>query len=256
MNQLDNYYNTHKQWSKEELIQRGTIALGKMMALSKKQYARHNDDIPALLSHYEATHHPLNFDKDEAKFLIGYAFKMTLQEIMLSMHRRGKLTNLKNKYKWNKQTVIHNETLGMNFQDYLRNVMMHHHKDRFGKNVSEKEFMEKVAHHSHMKSFKNHFVDNPDIRIVHSVNDFLVHDKSRKWLKETFKEKIVFFEHGGHLGNLHFEKVHDQIYDFLQKAPHISPKQRNYHGERYTSLATPYSVPSMPPVSSEFHNPQ
>ncbi len=256
MNQLDNYYNTHKQWTEDELKQRGTIALGKMMALSKKQYARHNDDIPAMLSHYEDTHHPLNFEKDEAKFLIGYAFKMTLQEMMLSMHRRGKLTNLKTKYKWNNKTDIHNETLGMTFHDYLKKVMVHHHKERFGKNVSEEEFMEKIVHHSHMKSFKDHFVDNPDIRIVHTTNDFLVHDKSRKWLKETFKEKIVFFEHGGHLGNLHFNKVHDQIHDFLEKTPHIAPQQRNYHKETYASLAAPYSIPSTPPQSSEFHNPR
>jgi len=256
MKQLDNYYKTHKHWSEDEFVERGTVALGKMIALSKKQYARHNDDIPAMLSHYEDTQHPLNFEKDEAKFLIGYAFRMTLQEIMLSMHRRGKLTNLKTEYKWSSQTNIHNETLQMTFQDYLKNVLSHHHKNRFGKNISEEEFMEKISHHSHMKSFKDHFVENPDIRIVHTTNDFLVHDKSRKWLKDTFKEKIVFFEHGGHLGNLHFEKVHDQIYDFLQKDIRVTPQQRNYHKEHYVSLAAPYNVPSIPPGSSEFHNPR
>lgn len=256
MTQLDNYYNIHHQWTKDELVRRGTVALGKMMALSKKQYARHNDDIPAMLSHYEETDHPLNFEKDEAKFLIGYAFKMTLQEMMISMHRRGKLTNLKTKYKWNNKTDIYNETLQMTFHDYLRKVMIQHHKQRFDKDISEDKFVEKIAYHSHMKSFKDHFIDNPDIRIVHTMDDFLVDDKSRKWLKETFKEKIVFFEHGGHLGNLHFEKVHNQIYDFLKKDIRVTPRQRAYHQEHYASLAAPYSIPSIPPLSSEFHNPR
>ena len=254
--QLDDYYAIHKQWSKDELIERGTISLGKMIALSKKQYARHTDDVPAMLSRYEESDHPLNFDKDEAKFLIGYAFKITLQEMMLSMHRRGKLTNLKTKYEWSNKTELHNESLQMTFNDYMENVLYHHHKHRFGKNDSKEDVIEKINAHSHMKSFADHFEDNPDIRIVHTTNDFLLNDKHREWLKETFKEKIVFFEHGGHLGNLHFESVHDQIYDFLEKAPHATPKQKKYHRETYTSLAAPYNVPSIPPGSSEFHNPR
>ena len=255
MKRLDNYYNTHRQWSEDELIKRGTVALGKMMALSKKQYARHNEDIPGMLPYYEDVGHPLNFEKAEAKFLIGYAFKITLQEMMLSMHRRGKLTHLQKKYKWFDKTSIHDESLRMTFQDYLKKVMTHHHKERFGKNVSDEEFMKKIAHHSHMKSFKKHFTDNPDIRIVHTKNDFLLHDESRKWLKEVFKEKIVFFEHGGHLGNLHFTKVHNQIYDFLQKTPVINKKQRDYHKKTYASLTAPYNIPSIPCQDSEFHNP-
>lgn len=256
MKQLDNYYSTYKHWSEKELVEHGTIALGKMMAISKRQYLLHDKDAIVVPTRHESTHHPLDIEKDEAKFLVGYAFKMTLQEMMHSMHRRGKLPHIESKYKWHDKTDIYNEFLKMDFQDYLKKVLMHHHRDRFGKNISDEEFMEKIAYHSHMKSFKDHFVDNPDIRIVHSMDDFLVHDKSRKWLKETFKEKIVFFEHGGHLGNLHFNKVHDQIYDFLKPVPVSSPKQINYHKENYASLAAPYNIPSTPPGSSEFHNPR
>ena len=256
MKQLDNYYNTHKQWSQEELIKRGTVSIGKMMLISKKQYVRHDAENPVPKSRKESFHHPINIEKDEAKFLIGYAFKMNLQEMLISMHRRGKVTSLKTEYKWNNQGDVYNEILQTTFQKYLINVVQHHHKNRFGKDISEKEFLEKVAHHSHMKSFDDHFVDNPDIRVVHTTNDFLVHDKNRKWLKETFDEKIVFFEHGGHLGNLHFNKVHDQIYDFLKKHPYVTPEQMRYHKENYVSLAAPYNVPSIPPGSSEFHNPR
>jgi ABC-type transporter lipoprotein component MlaA/predicted alpha/beta-fold hydrolase len=257
MKQLDNYYSTHKQWSKDKLVKNGSIALGKMITVSQKHYLVHDNDDPLIATTgQDTTQHPLNIEKDEAKFLIGYAFKMTLQEMLDSMHRRGKLPHIKTKYKWYNKTDTYDEFLKMNFQDYLKKVFMHHHRDRFGKNISEEEFMEKVAHHSHMKSFKNHFIENPDIRIVHTTNDFLVHDKSRNWLKETFKEKIVFFEHGGHLGNLYFSKVHDQIHDFLKKDKRVTPEQKKYHMETYASLAAPYNVPSNPPASSEFHNPR
>ncbi len=254
--QLDNYYNSHKHWSEEYLMEHGTIALGKMMAVSKKHYLIHDDDNPLIPTSHDTTKHPLNIEKDEAQFLVGYAFKMTLQEMMYSMHRRGKLPHIKNEYKWYNKTDNYDEFLKMNFQDYLKKVVMYHHKDRFGKNVSEEEFMEKIAYYSHMKSFKEHFADNPDIRIVHTMNDFLVDDKNRKWLKETFKEKIVFFEHGGHLGNLHYNKVHKQIYDFLKPEPFSTPKEMKYHRENYASLAAPYNVPSIPPGNSEFHNPR
>ena len=256
MKQLDNYYGTHKQWSKEEIVKHGTIALGKMMAISKRHYLLHDKDALIVPSRHESTHHPLDIERDEARFLVGYSFKMTLQEMMHSMHRRGKLPNIEDEYKWYNKTDTYNEFLKMNFEDYLKKVFMHHHKDRFGKNISEEEFMEKVAYHSHMKSFDDHFVDNPDVRIVHSMDDFLVHDKDRKWMKDTFDEKIVFFEHGGHLGNLHFKKVHDQIYAFLQPLPVSSQEQIKYHKDHYASLAAPYNIPSTPPGNSEFHNPR
>jgi hypothetical protein len=254
--QLDNYYKAHNHWSQEELVERGTIALGKMMAVSQRHYLLHYDDDPLIKTDYGEDDHPLNIEKDEAKFLVGYAFKMTLQEMMHSMHRRGLLPDTANEYKWYNKTDNYNEFLKMNFHDYMKEVFMYHHRNRFGENVSEEEFMEKIAYYSHMKSFKEHFMDNPDIRIVHTMNDFLVDDKSRKWLKETFKGKIVFFEHGGHLGNLHYNKVHKQIYTFLEPEPFSTPKEMKYHRETYASLADPYNVPSNPPDGSEFHNPR
>jgi len=254
--QLDNYYSAHNHWSQKELVERGTIALGKMMAVSQRHYLLHYDNDPLIKTDYDETDHPLNIEKDEARFLVGYAFKMNLQEMMYSMHRRGLLSHMKSEYKWYNNTDNYDDYLKMNFHDYLKKVFMYHHRNRFGKNVSEEEFMEKVAYYSHMKSFKEHFVDNPDIRIVHTMNDFLVDDKSRKWLKETFKEKIVFFEQGGHLGNLHYNKVHKQIYEFLKPEPFSTPEEMKYHRETYASLAAPYNVPSIPPGSSEFHNPR
>lgn len=253
---LDNYYSSYQHWSEEELVERGTIAIGKMMAVSQKHYLIHDEDDPLIKTDYnDETDHPLNIEKDEARFLVGYAFKMTLQEMMHSMHRRGLLPHIKDQYKWYNKTDNYDDFLKMNFHDYLKKVFMYHHRDRFGENISEEEFMEKIAYYSHMKSFKEHFVDNPDIRIVHSMNDFLVEDKSRKWLKETFKEKIVFFEHGGHLGNLHYNKVHKQIYDFLEPEPFSTPQEMKYHRETYASMAAPYNIPSNPPGNSEFHNP-
>ncbi len=256
MIRLDNYYNAHKPWSEEELVERGTIALGKMLAISQKHYLLHDDNDPLIKTDYDDIDHPLNIEKAEARFLVGYSFKMTLQEMMHSMHRRGLLPHIENEYKWYNKTDNYDEFLKMNFNDYLKNVFMYHHRNRFGKNVSEEEFMEKIAYYSHMKSFKEHFAGNPDIRIVHTMNDFLVDDKSRKWLKETFKEKIVFFEHGGHLGNLYYNKVHKQIDNFLKPEPFSTPEEMKYHRETYASLAAPYNVPSIPPGNSEFHNPR
>ena len=254
--QLDKYYNAHRPWSEEELVERGTIALGKMMAVSQKHYLINDNDDPLIQTRYDDFGHPLNIEKAEARFLVGYAFKMNLQEMMHSMHRRGLLPHIKAEYKWYNKTDNYDEFLKMDFNDYLKKVFMYHHRNRFGENVSEEKFMEEVAYNSHMKSFKGHFVDNPDIRIVHTMDDFLVDDKSRKWLKETFKEKIVFFEHGGHLGNLHHGKVHKQIYDFLKPEPFSTPEEMKYHRETYASLAAPYNVPSIPPDNSEFHNPR
>ncbi len=253
MDQLDSYFNIYKKWSKAEFVRRGTVAFGKMMKIAKKQYRWYN---PANQAGNEDACRQLTIDKDNAELLIGYAFKMTLQQIVMSMHRRGRLTGLKTRYRWNNKAEIYNEILKMSFRDYLKQILYPDYKGRFGKNISLKEFIEKFSYASTMESFKDHLVDNPDIRIIHTMDDFLVRDTGRRWLKETFDEKVVFFEHGGHLGNLYFHKVHKRIFDFLRETPVASPEQQRYYGKHYASLAAPYSVPSIPPGSSEFHNPR
>jgi hypothetical protein len=181
---------------------------------------------------------------------------MTLQEMLISMYRRGKFTHLKTKYEWSNKGDIYNEILKVDFDDYLKYVLKHYYKDRFGKDISNEEFIQKIADASHIKSFKNHFIDNPDIRIVHTMDDFLVRDKGRKWMKDIFKDRIVFFEHGGHLGNLHFRKVQDKCFEFLKASSASLPEQEQYYEQNYVSLAAPYSVPSIPPAASDFHNPR
>jgi hypothetical protein len=87
------------------------------------------------------------------------------------------------------------------------------------------------------------------------MNDFLLENQSRRWLKDIFKEQVVFFEHGGHLGYLHHKKLQKQLLNFLTRDPALTPEQKKYHLETYVSLAAPYNIPSTPPSNSEFHNP-
>ena len=256
INKLDKYYNIHKQWPKDELIKRSTVAFGKMMVVAQRRYRFHDDVNPETPSFYEAAHHRLDIEKEEAQYLIGSAFKMNLQEILFSMHRSGKFTNLKTEYKWCNKDDLYDETMQLTFNDYVRKILFEHHKHRFGKNVTEAEFVEKISNAANMHSFEEHFIDNPDIKIIHTKNDFLLTDQDRLWLKDVFKDEIVFFEHGGHLGNLHFRQVHNKIRELLRPTPVVSQEQRKYYRETYVSLAAPYSIPSMPPPGSDFHNPR
>jgi ABC-type transporter lipoprotein component MlaA/pimeloyl-ACP methyl ester carboxylesterase len=258
MKKLDEYFNTHKQWTREEMVERGVRAFGKMMAIAKKHYKPYDPDAPENPEEpdgFDGRHHKINIEKEDARFLVGYSFRMTLQEIMLSMHRRGKLTSLKTKYSWCNKTDVYNEILQMNFRDYLRKVLKYHIKKRFGKDISDEELMAKIKKLSNLKSFRAHFIDNPDIRVVHTMNDFLLENQSRRWLKDIFKEQVVFFEHGGHLGYLHHKKLQKQLLNFLTRDPALTPEQKKYHLETYVSLAAPYNIPSTPPSNSEFHNP-
>ncbi|MDD5727611.1 MAG: VacJ family lipoprotein, partial [Victivallales bacterium] len=122
MKKLDEYFNIHKKWTQEEVVERGTMAFGKMMDIAQKHYRTYDPAHPFRsedLSAADAIHHQVNVEKDDARFLIGYSFRMTLQEVLLSMHRRGKLTGLKTKYKWCNKGEIYDEILKMDFNDYL-----------------------------------------------------------------------------------------------------------------------------------------
>ena len=62
-----------------------------------------------------------------------------------------------------------------------------------------------------IRSLEKTLRHNPDIRVFHNIDDFLVNDEEKIFLDETLKERIVWFSNGSHLGNLYYQQILDKI---------------------------------------------
>jgi hypothetical protein len=52
---------------------------------------------------------------------------------------------------------------------------------------------------------------------LHNADDFLLTPADRKFLRDTLQERLIMFDHGGHLGNLYRQDVQQVIVEELKR---------------------------------------
>ncbi|QSH40664.1 MlaA family lipoprotein [Lentisphaerota bacterium ZTH] len=266
LRKIEEFYSVYKYMKKEKALNMAAGALGKMLYVMKTRYPWKKEVEPGFdTAEVEISNNPkeaavkvevdrryqLLLNNDEAKLLVGYSFKRTLEEVMMSLHRRGHYTGLKNEYSWGGRAEVYSELSKVDFEYYVSKVMASHYSKRYGRKVTHLQLNKQA----HMNNLEGHLAGNPDVRVIHTMDDFLINDEHRVWMKKTLKDKIVFFQHGAHLGNLYIKKVHDKILEFLKESPPISETEKAYYDHVSLNLAEPYNIPTNPARGSEMHNP-
>jgi hypothetical protein len=231
MKQLDEYYATRLKWGDDsQEFERMLNAAGKYLMLLKRKYPwkGYPDASTAAVKSGNATNknnkpqtesksgqddiYQVTLKEDEARVLVGYSFKMTLDEVIVSIHHRQNLGVLKTPYRWGSRTALYHELSNYSFDKYLNNFIIKYYSDKFKRQVT----MENMNSESSLTAIGSQLSGNAKVRIIHSMNDFLQSDTDRVWLKNTFGEKIVFLKYGGHLGNLYLKQMHDTIINMLE----------------------------------------
>ena len=64
-----------------------------------------------------------------------------------------------------------------------------------------------------LRSIEQTLANDPRITVFHNIDDFLLSEDDRKFLDRTLGNKLIWFNHGGHLGNFYIKKVQDMIAD-------------------------------------------
>jgi phospholipid-binding lipoprotein MlaA len=243
--QLDKFFNVWKKWPRDEVVNRAVTAAGKYMLVMKNQYpwrdnfkelykkgqaeVKQNPDGTFYCGISVDDRYKLNFTDEEAQLLIGYAFKRTAEEIVVSIHKRQKLDAIKTPYSWGGRAEVYKELAPFTFKQYLDKVLVKEYSKKYKREVKIEELNSK----SGMLALEEHLAENPEVRVIHTLDDFLESDEHRRWMKKVLGGRIVFFEYGGHLGNLYIDKIQDTIIDMLKsrknviKKPDKSPETKN-----------------------------
>ena len=221
LSELDKYYNTMQKWGDDQQqFEQMMNAAGKFMMMIKHKYpwqdytgcdpqsntAIKDNKVSPVENPYK-----VNMSENEARVLVGYSFKRTLDEIIVSIHHRQNLGILTTPYSWGNRTALYHELVDYSFSKYLNNFAIKYYSEKWQRQVTADE----LNSQSSLTAIGPQLAVNSRVRVIHTLNDFLESDTDRIWLRNTFADRIVFFEYGGHLGNLYLKKLHDVMLSML-----------------------------------------
>lgn len=155
--------------------------------------------------------HPLPISTDEARFLIGASFRFGLSDTIYSLHKRRDFGILKTKYSWFSRTPLYKEIDAIDFYKYAETFLIKYYQET-DKDIT----LEKMNERSSPYSIANELRANTKVRVIHTLNDFLLRPEDPERLAAIFGNRITFFDRGGHLGNLYIPRVQERIIKYIR----------------------------------------
>jgi len=156
----------------------------------------------------------LPFTDQQAEFLIGFAFRITLIEVILCSQSRVDLGVLKTQWtQWRRSSVL-KEISQYSYADYLYAFALPYFSDGEPTTASFDELMERCNAHSIEGALRK----NKNIRVLTNDDDFLLSAADRDWLREVFGDHLTLHKGGGHLGELYHPDVQKKLMNLLPSA--------------------------------------
>ncbi len=194
--QLDRFYNTPLSFPPEERAARIEQIYAKVLYLS-------NGDLRPGLE--------LPFTNDEARFLIGIAFRFDLQNLILQSQElfdAGVL--LTRRSRWNMAPAFR-EVSHYSFMEFFYAFLLPYFAARDDRITLDEGGGRRMFERTDLRAVADELRADERVRVLANENDFLLRPEDVAWLRETLGDRLTLFEEGGHLGNLHGEYLRGVI---------------------------------------------
>jgi hypothetical protein len=150
----------------------------------------------------------LPFSNEEAEFLIGLAFRRSLQSLLYASQEREDLGVLLTERRRLRRLPAYEEIGGYSFEMYLFAFVLPYHRDRLGTIASA----EQMIAMNDLRAIAEPLRGHPRLRVFANRNDFLTSTEDVEWLTALVgPQRVRFFPSGGHLGNLHRPDVQAEV---------------------------------------------
>ena len=133
--------------------------------------------------------------EEQASFVIGFNFRMSLGDVMKKVIERHPMEIFGEVSSW-KQQEFEKQLERYGFQRYADTFLKEAHPDIF----STSEPFKHVNGISSLPAMANELRQNNNIVCLHTADDFLLTDYDRNWLKRQMGDRLVMLDHGSHLG--------------------------------------------------------
>lgn len=194
--QLDRFYNTPLAFPAAEREQRVEELLGKVLYLSEGEL---QPDVP------------LPFTREEAEFLIGLAFRIDMQQMLLQSQDLYDMGVLKTPRSRFRREPAFAEASEYSFLEYLYGFVLPYYARR-GLGVELDEAGARTLFDEcDLHAIADGLARNERVLLFTNLNDFLLRPEDPQFLRETLGSRANFFPAGGHLGNLHRDAIQQII---------------------------------------------
>lgn len=139
----------------------------------------------------------LNITEVQAEFFASIYFKLCLRESLSEVHKVRPIPTINVPYRWGDRTSLYRELDKISFERYAKEILSNN-------NLAE---YQALCQSGNLRSIANTLKTKPDIRVFHNYDDFLLSADDKKFLDQTLGQRITWFDQGGHLGNLYYQKV-------------------------------------------------
>ena len=177
---LDKYYSIWKNWDAVTLTNNRNMAVGFYKGYS---YGALQTD----------TYLPVT--EEQASFVIGFTFRMSLGDVMKKIIERHPMEIFGEVSSW-KQQEFEKQLERYGFQRYIDTFLKEAHPTIF----ATSEPFKHVNGICSLPAMANELRQNQNIVCLHTADDFLLNDYDRNWLKRQMGDRLVMLDHGSHLG--------------------------------------------------------
>ena len=202
MKQADTLALTGAEWSETEAVERLSDTGGRAMGAMMKSYPVYDPEAEPL----PGVSYRAPIDETAAGYLAGLYFRISLRGLLFTAHREWGLT-LNTPYAWGDRNKLYCEIDKVSFREYAGRFLAMEHPD---------VTLAELFRNSGLRSFEAELRRNPDIRVIHNYDDFLLSPEDRDWLDRTLGNRLTWFDRGAHLGNLYVLTVQNRIIENLQ----------------------------------------
>lgn len=151
----------------------------------------------------------LNLHPDQAGVMIGLSFRLTLRELILSAARRKMLPEnvLKTGYSWFDRAAFYKEVDRINGLEYVEKFIQPLYPDKT---------VEQMREESGLRSSGEFLKNASRIRVIHNFNDPILTEEDILFLDKTLGSRVVWFDCGGHLGNLYLAEYQKTVLENME----------------------------------------
>lgn len=193
---LDKYYSIWKNWDAVTLTNNRNMAVGFYKGYS---YGALRTD-----SYLPVT-------EEQASFVIGFMFRMSLGDVMKKIIERHPMEIFGEVSSW-KQQEFEKQLERYGFQRYVDTFLKEAHPTIF----ATSEPFKHVNGICSLPAMANELKQNKNIVCLHTADDFLLNDYDRNWLKRAMGDRLVMLDHGSHLGYFCMPQALDIIVNLIK----------------------------------------
>ena len=223
MKVFDSWFERSQEWTRAEFFREGSDALAKYYYCSSLNYPRLEKVMPfnPLYS--------IALNRRQAAVLAGFSFRFTLRDILLANKRNHpEWTGLATPWSWWSRDDLYKEIDTFSGLKYAECCLLPEYR-RQHPGATLADLNAAAGLHRIEKTLR----DAQNIRVIHNTDDPLLSSADRRFLNETLGDRIIWFDCGGHLGNLFAVKHEEQVFrSFPEQAKPAEKKQNATNREK------------------------